>query len=177
MNRALLFLLPCFLLSAPEAEEKAAAPGIAGLCVGMSRTVLLDTLSKSPAFKAAEIAIDSNAVMVSARGREVLQSGKAAFSSVKCMFNKKKDVQALSFVFPAQTVDAVQAVYGLATEILGEPESVSGKKAGFGFEAEWRFSKYAATFFASDRDFEAYLLIAFKSFVREEELRGKRHPQ
>jgi len=177
MNRLFLLLLPFVLLSAPEAAEKEQPPGIAGLCVGMSRTALLDTLSKSPAFKAAEIAIDSNAVMVSARGREVLRSGKAAFSSVKCMFNKKKEIQALSFVFPAQTVDAVQAVYGFATEVLGEPESASGKKAGFGFEAEWRFSRYAATFFASDRDFEAYLLIAFGSFVREEELRGKRHPQ
>lgn len=170
-------ILAALLAFALSAAADLPAPSFAGLSIGMSRTALMDSLSKSPLFKEAEASIDSNALLVFAKGKSSLVAGRTSFLSIKCMFNKKKTLQAMSIVFPAKDVDEVTEIFRSAKELLGEPKTVSSKQAGFKLEAEWHFGKYGATFFASDTDFEAYLLLAFQSFVREEELRGESHPQ
>jgi hypothetical protein len=158
--------------------EKNAAPAIGGIAVGTPREAAFKIAKSSELFKGCDIILDSNVLLIGAKEKGVipLDSG-LGFSSLKVMFNKKKSAQGLSAVFQTQTNDGVESAYRYAERLLGAPEEKSEGPIGFKFEAEWELGKYGASFFASDQAFEAYLLIAFAAFVKEEEDRGNRHPK
>jgi len=168
------FLLLCSLLLAGPLSAASTAPTFAGLSVGMSRVALLDTLRLSPRFQGADVTTDSNTVTIAAPANAPFLDQKVPFNSIKCLFNRKKDIQALTFIFPARLTDEVIAVYQSLLPLLGEPAERSSDKVGFQLEAEWHRGPYDASFFSSDVDFESYLLMAYRSFVKEEEARGNR---
>jgi hypothetical protein len=151
-------------------------PGIGGINVGTKKQEAIDLSKNGPVFKDCESVLDSNALVIATKKGKVISYKDVNIESIKCMFNKKRSVQALSIVFPAHTVDDLENIYAFAQKILGPAKTTSAKKIGFMFEAEWKVGKYAATFFASDIDFEAFLLIAFAKFVKEEERRGTISP-
>jgi hypothetical protein len=177
MIRKILAGMACFLCCAAGAAEKSAVPGIGGISVGMAKGEAFKTAQSAPLFKECENLLDSNALMINAKEGKFIITDSVKISSIKVMFNKTKSVQALSAVFHTQNVDAVEGVYHYAQRLLGPAKETSKGAVGFKFEAEWDLGKYSASFFASDQAFETYLLIAYTSFVKEEELRGTNHPQ
>jgi len=169
--------MACVLSCSVGAAEKSGAPGIGGIHVGMDKNEAFKTAQSAPLFKECENLLDSNALMINAKDGGFIMTDSVKISSIKVMFNKKKSVQGLSAVFYTQNVDAVEGVYHYAQRLLGAAKETSKGTVGFKFEAEWELGKYSASFFASDQAFETYLLIAYTSFVKEEELRGTNHPQ
>jgi hypothetical protein len=170
-------LILLFLAMSVPAEKPAKAPGIGGIRVGLKKDAALALLKTSPVFKDCETVLDSNALMIASKKDKWIKVENVKIASLKCMFNKKPDIQAVSVIFPAANNDELAAVYALAEKIMGRPRETTSDKVGFRFEAEWRTGKYSGTFFASDVDFEAYLLMAFTRFVKEEERRGARMPR
>jgi|SRR3989339_160796 len=172
LNKTLL-LVASFAAVLFGAQETA-TPSLCGIFLGQDKAKLVFHLRSAPQFKAAEILIDTNVIMIAPPGKEVMLCDSIGVASIKCMFNRKKDVQAITLIFPAQNVDAVSRVYTLAHARLGEPVSTTSKTMGFKFEAEWKNKTFGASFFSSDTDFETYLLIGNPAFIKEEEARGNR---
>lgn len=175
--KILFWNLTFLLVSLLFAAENKAFPGIDGIRLGTPKQEALNQAQKSPFFKDCEISIDSNALLIHSKPGTRMQLDSLPLSSIKVMFNKKRSVQALSLIFQAQTVDAVEQAYRFAEKWLGAPKERSSEKIGFALEAEWSSGKYGGTFFASDQAFEAYLLAAFSDFIQEEESRGEKHPK
>lgn len=162
------------LLGLPAAMAASDSTAFCGLRLGLTRDQILTRVEQEPPLRGVEVVKDSNTLILISPSAGNAGCDGNRLVSVKCLFNKKKTVQALSFTFAAATTDAVDAAYRWARIRLGEPVEPAPKTAGFSSEAEWTARGTRAFFFASDVDFEAYLLLGTAAFVKEEDLRGSR---
>ncbi|MBL8027318.1 MAG: hypothetical protein JNL74_12940 [Fibrobacteres bacterium] len=145
-------------------------PAFGGIKLEMSKeqvSAVCDSLSK---IYGAQILKDSNTVMV--HSSEKLLSKEFAIQSIKCMFNKKKSVQALNITCKVSNVFDVEAIVGALESLFGKYD---GKRIPLGFstELEWNGDKsFKAYLFSSESARETYILLATPSFMKEEEIRG-----
>lgn len=175
MTKALRILILVLLAGAfVWAKEKAQAPGIGGITLGMERDQALKSARAAELFKGCEIITDSNsnALNIHTAQDSVMRLNSLSLASLKFLYNKKRTIQALNAVFVTRNADEVEAVYKFVVSMLGKPKTLSSETIGFKAEAEWNSNGYSATFFASDAAFETYLLVGYAGFVREEEARG-----
>ncbi|MFH0920595.1 MAG: hypothetical protein V1913_09555 [Fibrobacterota bacterium] len=172
MKRTLIFLFACLFILNAGAKDKTPVPGVCGIAIGVTRGTLLETIRKSSLFTDAECTVDTNAVMINSQKKGMLLCDSLKVASIKCLFNKRPTLQGLSVIFPAANVTDLENIVTALNTMLGNPKSASSDKVGFRYEAEWKDSPYEASFFASDQAFEAYLLLGYSSFVKEEEDRS-----
>lgn len=173
MKRPALFLF-LSLFAFPAFAAGTDTTSFCGLRLGLTRAEILSRVETEPPLRGAEVVKDSNTFILLSPSDTIPDCGPNRLVSVKCLFNKKPALQALSFTFAARTTDEVDAVYRWALLRLGKPKLLSTASVGFSSEAEWARKGERAFFFASDVDFEAYLLLGTAGFVKEEDLRGTR---
>jgi len=171
MTKTLLILL-CLLAGNAFPKGKAVSPGLCNVSVGASRASILEILKTSPVFSAAEITVDTNAILVNSGKESLLLCDSLRIASLKFLFNKKPVLQGMNVIFPAANGTELEKIVLAVNTLLGPPKNASSEKIGFHYEAEWVSPPYDASFFASDQAFEAYLLLGYSSFVKEEEARS-----
>jgi hypothetical protein len=146
--------------------QAASLPMFSGFTLGITREEAQKRADSLAALYGSETVKDSNTILIHAN----MNSFPDLFSvaSIKCMFNKKKTIQALNITCKADNVFQIETIVNEIEKLIGAPDNKESV-IGFSTELEWNTGKnYKCYLFSSEKDRECYFLFATPSFMKEE---------
>ena len=164
MNTLNVFPVVCIMLCSNL--QAASLPMFSGFTLGITREEVQNKADSLAVLYGSETVKDSNTIIIHADKN----SFPDLFSvvSIKCMFNKKKTIQALIITCKAENVFQVETIVNEIEKLIGAADN-KGSVIGFSTELEWNKGKnYKCYLFSSEKDRECYFLFATHSFMKEE---------
>jgi hypothetical protein len=164
MKKSNILLIFCLMLSYNLLA--ASLPPFSGFTLGITRAEALKKADSLAALYGSLTVKDSNTILI--------HTDKSPFPdlfavvSIKCMFNKKKTIQALNITCKAENVFQIEKIVGELVKLVGNPDQKESA-IGFATELEWnKGSNYKCYLFSSEKSRECYFLFATPSFMKEE---------
>ncbi len=171
MNYILPILFLLLSLQIPYASSKPSM-AIMGVTINIARDELVRLSDSIVSIFGGEIITDSNTVIIHA-GTKPFVADAMAIKSLKCLFNRKKKVQAVNITLQVENIDALIRTVDQIENIFGRA-TIKPEKIGYSSELEWKNNKkFNAFLFSSVEQSETYFLFATPSFMKEENERSK----